>query len=104
MNCKNCRFWEELNEYTQMGDCKIKPPKHRFVEGDPYVPNDHGRDSCVFPVTHKDDWCGEFKYPLEHYNATGMAIIQEICDGCSKVSTHKCSPTHPSEGRCDEKI
>lgn len=55
-NCKDCYFFQQAasQEGTAEGVCYRGPPRwglyHHFAG---------------FPLTHTDDWCGEFKFKIE---------------------------------------
>lgn len=47
--CAGCRFWKEIDQFKQTGDCRRYPPKQRGV------------GLAEFPETRRDMWCGEWK-------------------------------------------
>jgi hypothetical protein len=54
MSCKDCCFWEKYDleeqphETPDFGECRRYPPTAT------------SDDQQLWPVTHEDDWCGEF--------------------------------------------
>jgi hypothetical protein len=63
--CKQCRFWLNWDsEMTNLGECHRFPPRmarrhESGPEGPAAItvrPEDGG-----WPLTHPDDWCGEFQ-------------------------------------------
>ena len=54
-NCGNCRFWNLVEEYDEVGDCRRRAPEI------PKLPYDEYRNYGEFPWTFPGDWCGEWQ-------------------------------------------
>lgn len=54
--CLTCKYWEKIQENPQgcCGYCHRNPPPR--VERPERVPP----EPCPLPVTHEDEWCGEY--------------------------------------------
>ena len=50
--CAACRFWTKLIRDDGLGRCRRYPPQQQHVPG-----------CWVWPLTHEDDWCGEYQSP-----------------------------------------
>ncbi len=61
--CQTCPFWCPDDDNPEVGDCRIRAPRHETVEGG---------DSRVFPATTAEDWCGE--HPLRIVLNTGSEL------------------------------
>ncbi len=66
MKCEICQFWDECSSDSAIGTCKRNAP--HVVVLDVKVDNPalqkfttEKRATSVWPMTGKDDWCGEFK-------------------------------------------
>lgn len=51
--CQHCRWWRKIN--AVIGECRRMPPH----------PADNLEDPRWWPVTKRDDWCGELLAPDE---------------------------------------
>ncbi len=51
ISCKGCQFWDEFNPGTH-GFCRRYPPSVHGPELDVRV---------EWPLTHRSDWCGEWR-------------------------------------------
>jgi len=60
MRCADCKFWEMDMSERNFGVCKANAPSPSVMkteENDEY--------KLVWPLTGKDDWCGQFKSTVE---------------------------------------
>jgi len=88
IRCDECVYWgnprlDKINGGV-IGNCHFNPP----VNMDQYVPG-----HAIWPVTHEDDWCGQFRHPeiVEKETAAAERVIRgNQCNhewpiiGCSK--------------------
>ena len=68
-SCKNCEWWDgtpDDNGHEAIGFCRIKSP--RFIRAyELMIPGEACEnasdifDEAVWPVTLRNEWCGEFK-------------------------------------------
>ena len=56
MKCKKCKYWDEYND-GKRGFCRRYAPFHIGAEISDEIFED---DYAIFPLTLKNDWCGEF--------------------------------------------
>jgi len=57
--CENCKYWLRCEGQTLMGECRRYPPVLDF-EG-----KELDSSIFIFPITHYDNWCGEYKIKEE---------------------------------------
>ncbi len=70
--CKNCAWWEKMGDETNDLDdniCRCHSPRPLVID----ISDNKGESAwnssdydwipgfTIWPVTRKDDWCGEFK-------------------------------------------
>jgi len=55
-SCEVCKFYEPYGNGEE-GRCRRHPPTMRFPDEYPI----NIEENRIFPVTHSDEWCGEFK-------------------------------------------
>lgn len=48
--CEFCRFWKKFGK-PKDGECHRSAP----------LPSTQGNDKTLWPMTHIDQWCGEFQ-------------------------------------------
>lgn len=52
--CDKCQYWH-ANDGQMLGYCRLNAP----------IPDNGNYGSSIWPMTHADDWCGQFIKKLE---------------------------------------
>lgn len=69
--CQNCRYWLGLGDGRPTGFCRRHAPRPVLARNEaPEGGRDGIRDAIasetVWPLTARDDWCGEYRSGPEH--------------------------------------
>ncbi len=65
--CKDCRFWYgpvlTFSGHADLGRCRRHAPTAlpRFFSEAEYPPGWNGAAQALFPLTQRDEWCGDFQ-------------------------------------------
>lgn len=66
--CKDCDFWHKAEDHHIYGACHRMPPTPDFsftIQPNKWGEGGSGtisrRADPIWPCTHEDDWCGEYK-------------------------------------------
>ncbi len=62
--CETCRFWWHEEDYEDTGCCRMFSPEVQIGCCD------HERNKAVWPPTHRNEWCGEWRQQKEDEEAT----------------------------------
>ena len=83
MTCKTCKFWQNDDSLTTVGECRRYPPR-AFID-----PKDELR--AHFPGADPDDWCGE-------HQVRAMKITPETIEaGVDQLLAYNINFDDPSE-------
>lgn len=88
--CARCVFWAEGEGSEEgYGQCRRKPPSFAGASADVFRAWAYGPDSDepddqnlammgLWPVTHKSDWCGEFRESEESVKPSRVKQVPEL--------------------------
>lgn len=57
--CVNCKFWRATTASSEWGKCVAHPPVLSSLNPGGMLATEH--PTSLFPICHKDAWCGEYK-------------------------------------------